>query len=275
VLPAAGLRLEVAPVRGGDVDAGRQLLDHGHAVGAELSCLVGVVAQEGDPGRAERMEHLRGGHVAALVLAVTQGHVRVIRVGPGVLQGVRVELRVEPDAASLLAQIEQVAAGFGDALDGLTQLRSAVAALAAEHVAGEALAVRADQRQRASIRREGGRPVAEREGEVLPPSTRPSKLKTRASVTYPSARCSGTSTFVRIVAAGSRMILAGSLMRPRTGTKARIAAERRRRAAARRRAPPGGPGSRGTPRPGRISGPRSRRRRPARPSVAARPRDPP
>ena len=72
-----------------------------------------------------------------------------------------VELRVEPDAATLLPQVEQVAAGLGDALDGLAQLRSAVAPLAAEDVAGEALAVRTDQRH---APRSG---VAEREGEVL------------------------------------------------------------------------------------------------------------
>ena len=150
VLAPTHLRLQVADVRGGDVHARPHLRDDGHAAGAELPGLVRVVAEEGDPRHPKRVQHLRGGHVAALVLAVAQREVRLVGVDPGVLQRVRLELRVEPDAAALLPQIEQVAAGVGDALDGLAQLRPAVAALAPEHVSGEALAVRADQRHGAA-----------------------------------------------------------------------------------------------------------------------------
>ena len=50
-------------------------------------------------------------------------------------------------AGLCLAQVQQVAAGVGDALDGLAQLRAAVAPLAAEHVPGEALAVWPHQRR--------------------------------------------------------------------------------------------------------------------------------
>ena len=99
---------------------------------------------------------------------MAEREVRLVGVDPGVLQRVRLELRVEPDAAALLPQVEEVAAGLGDALDGLAQLRPAVAALAPEHVSGEALAVGADQRHAALVRRMGGSAIAEREGEVLP-----------------------------------------------------------------------------------------------------------
>ena len=83
--PPARLRLQVAEVRGGHVHARRDLLDDGHAAGAELPGLVGVVAQERDPGHAERMQHLRRGDVAALVLAVAERDVGLVRVGTVVL----------------------------------------------------------------------------------------------------------------------------------------------------------------------------------------------
>ena len=125
------------------------------------SDLVGVVAEERDPRRAERVQHLRGGNVAAFVLAVAERHVRVVRVDPGFLQRIRLELRVEPDAAAFLAQVEQIAAGVRNPLDRLAQLRPAVATLAPEHVAGETLAVGTDQRHAALSG------VTEREGEML------------------------------------------------------------------------------------------------------------
>ena len=147
-MPApARLRLQITVVRGGDVHARRDLLDDGHAAGAQLPGLVRVVAEEGDPGHAERLQHLRCGDVAALVLVVTQREVRVVGVDPGVLQRIGLELRIEPDATALLPQVEEVAAALGDALDGLAELQPAVAPLAPEYVAGEALAVGADERR--------------------------------------------------------------------------------------------------------------------------------
>ena len=64
---------------------------------------------------------------------------------------------------------QEEAAGVGDALDRLAQLRTAVAALTAEHVPGQALAVRPDERcALARPGRESFGPIAEPEGEVLP-----------------------------------------------------------------------------------------------------------
>ncbi len=117
---------------------------------------------------AERVQHLRCSDVAALVLVVAQGEVCVVGVDPGVLQRIGLELRIEPDAAALLPQVEEVAAGLGDALDGLAELQPAVAPLAPEYIAGEALAVEADQRHPAVIRGMRSRAIAEREREVLP-----------------------------------------------------------------------------------------------------------
>src|SRR5579862_8157200 len=163
----ARLRLQVTEVRCGHVHARRHLLHDGHAEGAELPGLVGVVAEERDARHAERVQHLRGGDVAALVRAVAEREVRLVRVDTGVLQCIRIELRVEPDAATFLPQVEEIAAGRGDALDRLAQLRPAVAPLAPEDVSGKALAVGADQRDTIVVGGMGGGAIAEREREVL------------------------------------------------------------------------------------------------------------
>src|SRR4029453_7398361 len=122
------------------------LRDHAHPAAAELSSLIRVVAEQGDLRHSERLQHLRRGDIAALVLTVTEREVCLVGVQPHVLERVSVELGVETYAASLLSQVQQEAPGLGDSLDGFPQLRPAVAALAAEHVAGKTLAMGADKR---------------------------------------------------------------------------------------------------------------------------------
>nr|WP_244524310.1 hypothetical protein [Geodermatophilus dictyosporus] len=152
------------------MDAGGHPLGHRDAEQLELGGLVGVVRQQPHPVGAQRGQHLRGGGVVALVLAAAEGQVGLVGVEAGVLEGVGVELGVQADAAALLAQVQQDAAGVGDELGRLAQLRPAVAPLAAEHVAGQALAVRAHQRRLAAGRATVDRaaPVAQPEGQVLP-----------------------------------------------------------------------------------------------------------
>jgi hypothetical protein len=135
----------------------------------QLRDLVGVVAEQLEPVHAEGAEHLHGDRVVPLVCAVAEGLVRLVGVEPGVLQDVRVELGVQPDAAALLAQVQQVAARSVDQPDGLRQLRPAVAALAAEQVAREALAVQPYE-GRPPCRRSDGRTggvAAETQRDVL------------------------------------------------------------------------------------------------------------
>ena len=135
------------------MDAGRDPLGDRDAVRVELDGLVGVVAQQPDPVSADCAQHLGRGAVVALVLAVPEREVGLVGVETSVLQRVGIELGVETDTAPLLTQVEQEAAGLGDPLDRLPQLRPAVAALGPEDVAGEALTVWADQRRLAT----GGR----------------------------------------------------------------------------------------------------------------------
>ena len=67
--------------------------------------------------------------------------VRLVCVQALILQRVGVELGIKSDAASLLAEVEECATLYGEALHGLAQLGTAVAALRAEDIAGQALAV--------------------------------------------------------------------------------------------------------------------------------------
>ena len=91
-------------------------------------------------------EHLRGGGVVAGVLGQAERGVGGVGVEALVLEGVRVELVVEADAAALLAEVEQDAAAVCDPLHRLAQLRAAVAPGRAEDVAGQALGVQPDER---------------------------------------------------------------------------------------------------------------------------------
>ena len=85
----------------------------------ELLGLVGVVREQVEPVDAEGQQHLRGDGVVALVDAEAEGQVGLEGVEPVVLQGVGVDLVVEPDPAPLLAEVEQVAAGLVDPGDRL------------------------------------------------------------------------------------------------------------------------------------------------------------
>ena len=152
----------------------------------------------------ERAQHLRGDDVVALVLAVSQRDVRLVGVQPRVLQRVGVELGVEPDAAPLLPQVQQVAAGLGDALDGLAQLRPAVAALAAEHVAGEAFAVRPDSgADPGSLAVTAAARSPRPKARCSRPSTSPSKREHAGGRGVPVGEPQRHDTWVRIVAVGS------------------------------------------------------------------------
>lgn len=138
---------------------------------------------------------------------MAQGPVGFVRVQAGVLQGVGVELGVQADAAAFLAKVEEEAAGGRDLFHGFAELGAAVAALAAEDIAGEALAVQPDQGRVAAVGRcavgsiiQQAVPVAEGQQEVSLPSASPWKVRTSATVLYPSGKRSGTVTRLRTVA---------------------------------------------------------------------------
>ncbi len=90
---------------------------------------------------AEVHQDLRADAVLAAVHRQSELEVRVHRVVALLLQGVGADLVAEADATALVAaQVDDHAAAFpSHHLDGGIELRAAVAAPRAEHVAGQAL----------------------------------------------------------------------------------------------------------------------------------------
>jgi hypothetical protein len=147
-MPAApGLGGQVGGVGLVKVQCGGDLPGNRDAQAGQLSALVRVVAQQRDPAGTERVQHLGRAGVVPFVGPAAEREIRLVRVQAPVLQRVGVQLLVQPDAPPFLAQVQHVPAACGDPLDCFAQLRPAVAALAAEHVTGEAFTVQAHQRQ--------------------------------------------------------------------------------------------------------------------------------
>ena len=155
------------------------------------------------------MQHLRGDRVVAQVVAVAEGQVGLVRVQAASWERVGVQLGVEADAAALLTQVEQVAAGSRDAPDRLVELRPAVTTSTAEDVSGEALAVDADQGRRPQV---GGRQVAagaaaETQSEVLATVDEPVEGQDSRSGREAVGQAQRRLQLVVIVAAGGRWLI--------------------------------------------------------------------
>ena len=129
--------------------------------------LVRVVGHQPHRLDAEVAQHLGRGAVVAGVGGQAEVEVGVDGVAAAVLQLVGLQLGDEADAASLVAaEVDHHSPALGDDRpQRLVELGTAVAALAAEDVAGQALAVDAGQHRLAV--RDGARHVAVRQRDVL------------------------------------------------------------------------------------------------------------
>ena len=134
----------------------------------------------------EGREHLGGRGVVAVVLPEAEGDVGLVGVEAVVLQGVGVELVVEPDAAALLAQVEQEAADVGDPRPPppAAAARSRTARCRARRRSGTRCAAGPAGRSGARAR-----PRRQPSATCSRPSWSPSKVKSRASTltTRPAA----------------------------------------------------------------------------------------
>ncbi len=118
-----------------------------HPAGAECGELVRIVGQQADAADTQCPQHAGCDQEVALVSVPAQRAVGVQRIQPPILQRIGTELVDQPDASTLLCQIKQDAGPLGGhAADRSTQLLAAIAAQAAEQIAGEALGMDADQR---------------------------------------------------------------------------------------------------------------------------------
>ena len=125
-------------------------LGDGDAVVLEVGDLVGVVGQQPDGRDAEVAQDLGGGAVVAGVGGQPEVEVGVDGVAAAVLELVGLQLGDQADPAALVAaQVDHDAAALlDDPLQRLVELGAAVAAAAAEHVAGQALGVHPGQHRR-------------------------------------------------------------------------------------------------------------------------------
>ena len=129
-----------------NLDQQRHPLQHLDAAGLQLRHFVGVVGQKAHRRDAQRVEDGHGHAVIALIGRVPAPVVGLHRVQLLlVLQGVGLNLGAQPYAAPLLAKIHQHPALLGNLLHGGVQLAGAVAALAAQHLAGQAFGVHPHQ----------------------------------------------------------------------------------------------------------------------------------
>lgn len=103
-----GLGPQVAQVEGRAVQSGGEYPVDLDAVLGQLTGLRRVAGEQVDPVDSQGQEHLGGHLVATSVLDVTQCEVGLERVEALVLEQVGVELGVQPDAPTLLPQVEQI-----------------------------------------------------------------------------------------------------------------------------------------------------------------------
>src|SRR5690606_30133946 len=143
-VPLGAQVTEVVLARG---DGHRLTGGDGDAVADERVGLVGVVGQQADAAHTEVGEDLRAGRVVAGVGGQAEFEVGVEGVPAAFLEFVGAQFGHQADAAPLVAaQVDDDAPALGlDAGQGGVQLGSAVAALGAEDVSGEAFGVDADE----------------------------------------------------------------------------------------------------------------------------------
>ena len=124
----------------------RHLLGDREAVALEADDLFRVVGEDADAGQAEVAEDLGADPVVAQVGGQAELEVGLDRVGALLLQLVGAQLVQQADPAPLLGEVEEDAAALAlDHRQRRVELLAAVAAHAVEDVAGEALAVDADE----------------------------------------------------------------------------------------------------------------------------------
>ena len=143
-LVALGAQVGLVVGVGGRLD--RHLLGDREPVALEADDLFRVVGEDADAGQAEVAEDLGADPVVAQVGGQAELEVGLDRVGPLLLQLVGAQLVQQADPAPLLGEVEEDAAALAlDHRERRFQLLAAVAAHAVEDVAGEALAVDADE----------------------------------------------------------------------------------------------------------------------------------
>src|SRR6266536_4953696 len=137
---ASRFRAQVAPVDAIWHGLDRHALDDLDPVVRERLQLRGVVRHDARASDAEPAQHRGGRGVVTSVDGQAKRDVRVDRIESAVLERVRADLVEEPDAASLVAEVEQhPAVGAPYLLEAGLQLLAAVTAQGAKRLTGQTL----------------------------------------------------------------------------------------------------------------------------------------
>ena len=156
------LGLQVAAVERIAVDDQRDPFGNRDAVLLDRVDLARIIGHQPQADDAELFQHRLAMAVAALVGLEAEFMIGLHRVGAGILQPVGADLVDQADAAPFLAHVKHDAAPFrGDAAQRALELGAAVAALAEQRVAGQALGVDAAQHRPAV------RDIAQRQRQML------------------------------------------------------------------------------------------------------------
>lgn len=141
---AFGLGAQVAPVVLVELAIAGLAADHLDTASAHGVDLAGIVGQQLDARDGKGLEHLQRDMIAAFVVAEAQHLVGVDGIQAVVLQVVGPQLVGQTDTPPFLGEVQQNAAtAFGDGGHAAAQLLAAIAAQAAEQVAGETRRVQA------------------------------------------------------------------------------------------------------------------------------------
>src|SRR5262249_7619088 len=114
---------EVVDVAGVGLDLERGARHDGDAIGLEPGDLLRIVGQQADALDAEVAQDLGADAVVAEIFLEAELEVRLHRVAPAILQGVRADLVRQADAPALLVQVDEDAgARLRDQLERLCEL---------------------------------------------------------------------------------------------------------------------------------------------------------
>ena len=139
-----GVQVSLVDVVGGYLD--RDALHNVESVTFQADHFLGVVGEKTNIANAKIHQNLSANAVPAQVGGKSQLFISLHRVQSGVLQLVGTQLVVQSYAPAFLTHIEKDASAvLLDHFQGFADLLAAVAAKAAEGVAGKALAVHSDQ----------------------------------------------------------------------------------------------------------------------------------
>src|SRR5258706_11456486 len=211
------LCLEILLVARIEVKAGLHLLHDVDSGVAQLTRFIRIARQEPYFGHPQHAENLGSEHVGTSMLAVTEAHIRLEGIEPGILQLVRSQFFIQTDPPTLLAEVDEYPALDREARQRFGELLTAITAQRTEDVPGHAFGVHPDQRDLCialSLREDQGKAIL-----AVPSRKSAERNDLRRAVMLERKNCSGN-VHLHSIGVAKRSIQSGrgaqtSAVRPR------------------------------------------------------------